>query len=1201
MSGQASARGYIVQTLIGVLDSLEDREWDFLSIEPNIASDKVDVIWYYPERTKVVQVKHSQNQINLGMVKAWAEELEKSLEAQEYELTLIGPCNKDVASTGLHGKVSIPKPHVLNLSSLIEQAAHKLAKYLESKNIRKTTSQVRELLVEALTTKLSIYSTKGSRISRDSFDNLLVEWIEIIYPDSTNETDSASLLKKWNIPWSEVCSAILENQNQWLTTHALASGNRRVKDMYLPLGLVERKQPSRPERNISPEQGSEFYQEKITPIEHKDFFEQVLKLGISPKSNGRCIAIIGEPGAGKTTLLQKIASEVEGIPIWVDLADPDLKREENLKDYLVNKWLEEALPYIRKHLPDAVSPPLEVTQEVKDAFKQEFYQGRVWLLLDGADEIAAEFGNPLTWISRQIRGGWISEARVVLTCRLNVWDADRNALDANFDVYRNLDFSYPEQVEDFIDKWFAKESEQQSRDNLKAELNKAGERIKNLVKNPLWLMLLCRTWEVGGKLPDTKAGLYQRLVKGLYQLKDDNPEFEISPEEQDELNRKLGELALQAIDGEDSRFRLRESFIKDFLGHPEQKGSLFRIARKLGWLNQVGLPMVEEKDYDENVYAFFHATFQEYFAACAIPEEENWNFFMNYQKGIYRIFEPHWREVILLWLGRDQMKLPDKQKEQFIQSLMEFDDECGDFYKFRAYFLAAAAIAEFGDCTRADEIVAQVAGWAFGNLKVEKYKWQTLSDPIPEGARVALRQTERGRAIAELVKLIRLAEKYLVTCQSLKLLGEIGIGNSQAIKNLEEIIELADNKFSRIHIEATAALLKIHPNNAIGLKNLLELITQTEYEPIRKEAIEVLGRVGTGQQEFISVLEQIVEQPNDYLELLVQAANSLGKIAPSNPKVVPALVSFIEPSEDEINLRQSCENFRRSGRSDFWTSLYLQLNQPIHYENARSIAFERLEKIALYNSDVIPALLQVINFTKDEDICCQAIGILGRLGRAHSKAITTLEKFIEPTKPENIRRIAAESLEKIYPNHPRAIADLVQLTKSAKDENIRWLAARSLGEIGKGNSKAIAALEQFIKSREVELSHRLIAESLWKIDPDNPIIIQTLEKLIEPAKDERTRRLAAESLGRIYPNHPKAIAELVKIIKSTEDEAMRRRVADSLNKILREEDRMIEVVAALKEYLSDESRTNNRHRYRECYKVIWHCAQNMSYQKFRQA
>ncbi|MHC5737441.1 NACHT domain-containing protein [Nostoc sp.] len=46
----------------------------------------------------------------------------------------------------------------------------------------------------------------------------------------------------------------------------------------------------------------------------------------SPKSQGRRIAIIGEPGAGKTTLLQQIAQWVSGemaqsVVIWVSLAD----------------------------------------------------------------------------------------------------------------------------------------------------------------------------------------------------------------------------------------------------------------------------------------------------------------------------------------------------------------------------------------------------------------------------------------------------------------------------------------------------------------------------------------------------------------------------------------------------------------------------------------------------------------------------------------------------------------------------------------------------------------------------------------------------------------------------------------------------------------------------------------------------------------
>ncbi|MDZ8089243.1 MAG: hypothetical protein RMY16_27375 [Nostoc sp. DedQUE12b] len=60
-------------------------------------------------------------------------------------------------------------------------------------------------------------------------------------------------------------------------------------------------------------------------------------------------------------------------------------------------------------------------------------------------------------ISRQLNG-WLRSSRVVLTCRLNVWQADVNTLET-FETYRLLDFDYPQQVHEFIDNWFGKESE----------------------------------------------------------------------------------------------------------------------------------------------------------------------------------------------------------------------------------------------------------------------------------------------------------------------------------------------------------------------------------------------------------------------------------------------------------------------------------------------------------------------------------------------------------------------------------------------------------------------------------------------------------------------------------------------------------------------------------------------------------------------
>jgi hypothetical protein len=93
------------------------------------------------------------------------------------------------------------------------------------------------------------------------------------------------------------------------------------------------------------------------------------------------------------------------------------------------------------------------------------------------------------------------------------------------------------------------------------------------------------------------------------------------------------------------------------------------------------------------------------------------HFFLNHvpnnpSQGTYRIFEPQWKQVILLWLGCEEVE--PEQKEQFIKALVEFEDNCNNFYKYRAYILAAMGIAEFGDCCKVDEIVGQILKWGLG-------------------------------------------------------------------------------------------------------------------------------------------------------------------------------------------------------------------------------------------------------------------------------------------------------------------------------------------------------------------------------------------------------------------------------------------------------------------------------------------------------
>jgi predicted NACHT family NTPase len=211
----------------------------------------------------------------------------------------------------------------------------------------------------------------------------------------------------------------------------------------------------------------------------------------------------------------------------------------------------------------------------------------------------------------------------VLTCRVNVWDASINALQG-FDTYRTLEFSYgdgnkPDQVREFICQWFSKAEKPELGEPLREKLDEdRHQRIRDLVKNPLRLSLLCQSWYFRqGDLPKTKAALYEQFTEAFYEWKKES--FPTGLTEREELNAALGRLAREAIDKEKSRFGIRRDFALEVMGE-----ELFKLAtEKLNWLVEV----YKDVETGKPVYAFFHPTFQEYFAACAI---DDWHFFLNH-------------------------------------------------------------------------------------------------------------------------------------------------------------------------------------------------------------------------------------------------------------------------------------------------------------------------------------------------------------------------------------------------------------------------------------------------------------------------------------------------------------------------------------------------------------------------------------------
>ncbi|WP_107671125.1 hypothetical protein [Cyanothece sp. BG0011] len=76
------------------------------------------------------------------------------------------------------------------------------------------------------------------------------------------------------------------------------------------------------------------------------------------------------------------------------------------------------------------------------------------------------------------------------------------------------------------------------------------------------------------------------------------------------------------------------------------------------------------------------------------------NAFLSVEGKKYRIFEPKWKEVILLWIGRNHIL--QEEKEKFVKALVKFKDGCNDFYQFK-------------DCSLGDEIVTQIIDWGKGS------------------------------------------------------------------------------------------------------------------------------------------------------------------------------------------------------------------------------------------------------------------------------------------------------------------------------------------------------------------------------------------------------------------------------------------------------------------------------------------------------
>ncbi|WP_321885971.1 hypothetical protein [Paraburkholderia bannensis] len=201
MGGREAIRGFAVQTLICLLDSLwESRQWTAVTLEPDSDNDKVDIYWEYADGSTVAQqVKSSKNQISKGYVVAWCRELKDSRAADKYQLILAGPIAASVLDDAPFEDVDVPTPMSMDTLALLDQAITKVDRYLTAKSIEPLPLPLRESLVYELVARMLQAAIRGKCMLREEFDGWLLSAITASYPHAVSQRLTSNCAVLWSV------------------------------------------------------------------------------------------------------------------------------------------------------------------------------------------------------------------------------------------------------------------------------------------------------------------------------------------------------------------------------------------------------------------------------------------------------------------------------------------------------------------------------------------------------------------------------------------------------------------------------------------------------------------------------------------------------------------------------------------------------------------------------------------------------------------------------------------------------------------------------------------------------------------------------------------------------------------------------------------------------------------------------------------
>jgi len=661
-------------------------------------------------------------------------------------------------------------------------------------------------------------------------------------------------------------------------------------------------------------------------------------------------------------------------------------------------------------------------------------------------------------------------------------------------------------------------------------------------------------------------------------------------------------VAKAAIDKELTRFRLRHSLVCEILGEPNDQDSMLHLALDLGWLNTVGIDAINPR---KPVYAFFHPTFQEYFAARSI---DDWDFFLpreHEDKPVetpednkhYRIFEPQWKEVILLWLGQDNKEL-EEQRITFIEALEEFNDGCRNFYKFRALFLASSGIAEFNNHPNANKIITKIAALSFGHFDSDSEQWITFLDPLEESARLSLIETDRQKATSETISLLASVNDEETRYEVANLLGKLDRTNKQAVLTLVELLQNIEAEWLCLRI--VESLFHSDYKKPELEKILLSILKNSESDNYRRDAAHYLLQIKADHQEAIEALISLLR--NSQNEILRWGLD-FGKISISLT-TLKELLKIVSTDRDPIRRRQAGMYLAQISIDQLY--ILETLFRLLKIRKAVLSLFKVNYLDEQYDIKYLKQIVDVVSIiltTKNRKIRRQSIWELLNVGIRDPKATKTLlyawQECFEASNGEY--KAIKKILEVFEIQEMDPVMVTSELLENVQDPGIRALLAVGLNRIAPENPDAVdlseTILRNLLNSPQSENNKRWLASKLKEVNPTSPDAKSAFIELLQDTKDWNTAGWSARNLGEISNNNLEVIQILFDLLISTSERRVAVSIMHGLKKVF-DTNALALLVTSLKGYLNDETRENDFPLYSYSFEILWHCASRMPYPNF---